>query len=389
MTQLDLAPLAPVDSAPLSAPVDTGRRTLTRRAAPVELLSLSVSEVHTLNRCKREYKFGYEAGREPAAPPSLEMRWGSNTHRGLEGWFLALQGASPRAVDEMLAAVDAHGTDDHGHPYGPPADPLERAALRAVLRAYAAYWGESDAAMFEIVAVELPFRMPILTARGKPMASGALRDGRIDLLVRERATGDTFVTEHKTTGKEAGNDRFYLGLALDLQIVTYFDVARELGHDPAGAIYDVLTRPPFDRPLKKAEPKKDGTPRKVSDEDSKSGKPKHEEPAAEYEERLFGIIAADVAEGNAARWFARAKLTFDAAQIAEGRMQFHDAAADVLTRRRTKRWPIVGDRYVCAKFNEPCPWLRACLREVPATDEKVYPLKRKNQQAMTEGYQER
>ena len=141
-------------------------------------LRVSISRARTFRTCPRRGYFEYELGRRPSNAPH-EQVWGAALHRGLECWFDGVRlGAVAGAFSAeltmryALSAALTPGHDAEGRPYAPPADPYARAALRAMLRAYAAVWGESDAERYEVVAVELPFDLPIVTARGRESRNG-------------------------------------------------------------------------------------------------------------------------------------------------------------------------------------------------------------------------
>lgn len=138
-----------------------------------EILTVSTSEALTLARCRRLYFYGYKMGRRPARQ-GHEQVWGAALHRGLEDLFADLAACQhlgfafdvPKAVQSAQERALTPGHDSEGRPYEPPADPYARAALSAILRAYAEYWW-TDASTYEVVAVELPFKLPVRTARGR------------------------------------------------------------------------------------------------------------------------------------------------------------------------------------------------------------------------------
>jgi hypothetical protein len=301
-----------------------------------------------------------------------------------------------------------------------------------MLRAYAAVWGPSDAERYEVVAVELPFDLPVLTAEGRVSRGrreGARREGRIDAIVREReergpdpvdaqeiaesglwAEPDPklWIVEHKSTGKPPAEDRFYLGIDLDLQSALYFDAARELGYSPAGVLYDVIRRPDFDDPKPAPARNKDGSERKAPSEacsacggsggredtevpasQSKclmcagTGRitkqvaytnPRHGEPAAVYEERVYQLAIERPGD-----FFHRRALTIEPWQIEEAREDVRAAALEIAWRMRSGAWPRVGDRYVCGARGMVCPWIDVCGRRAAADDDRLFPLKRKKE----------
>lgn len=410
-------------------------------------LTISKSEIATLRRCPRLYYYEYVLNRTPAKGPGIEAEWGTALHRGLETLYEELRtggGALPMRMHWVLDNALTPADD-----YAPPTDPYARAALRAMLRAYAAVWGPSDAEQYEVIAVELPFDLPVLTAEGRVSRGrreGARREGRIDALVRERKAkcptdhgceahadnyprvgdrcqihgtalvlGRTWIFEHKSTGKHPEDPRWYMGIELELQPSLYFDAARELGHAPAGVIYDVIRRPDFDDPKPPPQRNKDGSERKApsevcpicngqktieGDPETNAGRdeiaceacsgtgrvskqvsytnPRHREPAAIYEERVYQLAIARPTE-----FFHRRALTIEPWQIEEAREDVRAAALEIAWRTRSQAWPRVGDRYVCGARGRVCPWLDVCGHQASAEDDRLYPLKRKKESKST------
>ena len=419
-------PSLPLDLGPSVAPELLFEPGTTCHEERPPVLTLSKSEIGVLRRCPRRYQYEYVLGRTPAAGPGIEAVWGTALHRGLEAWLK--YGSTGRA---QIAAMSS-GIDSDGRPYAPPADPYARAALRSMLRAYAVAWAK-DAEQFEVVAVELPFDLPVLTAEGRVSRGrreGARREGRIDALVRERTeqagdpvdagemfdtgpdlSGPLWIVEHKSTGKPPAEDRFYAGIDLDLQSALYFDAARELGYSPAGVLYDVIRRPDFDDPKPAPARNKDGSERKApseacpicngqktieGDPGTNAGRdkidcaacgatgrvskqvaytnPRHGEPAAVYEERVYQLATEKPGD-----FFHRRALSIEPWQIEEAREDVRAAALEIAWRTRSEAWPRVGDRYVCAARGMVCPWIDVCGRRQSAEDDRLFPLKRKKE----------
>ena len=489
MTALEGLP-AVLSLGPEGMSVELGA-TLPPEPAP-EPLRVSISRRRTLGKCARLYYFEYVLGRRPARE-SHEQVWGAALHRGLESVYRDVQGAAEHRVAlsweltirDALAAALTPGLDSEGRPYAPPADPYARAALRAMLRAYAAVWGEHDAAKYEVVAVELPFDLPVITPKGRDSKT-ARRVGRVDLVVRERPPacekcggrgeigdgmlcplecftckgtgraaedGLVWTVEHKSTGKPPGDDVYYRGIEVDPQIATYHDALSIMGYQPAGVLYDVVRRPdyhePKPAPAMKRCPDCKGSgyvhhaPCSIPECDHEdacptcqgSGKvpkaartvecdaegcdegtvyqehgghacekcqgkgritptvaysnPRHNERAADYEERIYRLATgADETTEEAvlrrrSEWFGRREFRagegpLTSARIQEARLQLWSAAREIRAYQRAGVWPEVGDRYVCAPPSPkkpPCPWFDVCAGPASADDDRLYPLK--------------
>ena len=101
--------------------------------------------------------------------------------------------------------------------------------------------------------------------------------------------------------------------------------------------------------------------------------PRHGEPAAVYEERVYQL-----AINKPDDFFHRRALTIEPWQIEESRRMVHAAALEIAWRTRENLWPEVGDRYVCGARGMVCPWIDVCGRRESAEDDRLFPLKRKD-----------
>lgn len=416
-----------------------------------DVLTVSTSEARTLSTCKRRYYFEYKLGRRPR-DQGHEAVWGAALHRGLESYYRGMLEAAGYgvaldlrlAVCDMLAAALSPGVDSQGRPYEPPADPYARAALSAILRAYVEYWW-TDEQTYEVVAVELPFKLPVKTRLGRlikgklcevcesidgkampggvcPVCFGAgrirpMREGRIDLVLREREGEQrTWITEHKSTGWAPTDERYYAGIMQDLQIALYYDAARELGLTPAGVMYDVIRRPDYDEVKPPPKMKLDGqprAPRTVECEACDAGLEKlpcdcgqgcsyHTQKCSAcsgtgrvvknvaYSNPRHGERPAEyeervyrlaTGEETRSQWFGRRHLPITEKQVTAAREIMHNGADEIRWREKTGHWPEIGDRYVCAAPRKVCPWLDVCEGRASATDDRLFPLKIKKEGA--------
>lgn len=125
----------------------------------------------------------------------------------------------------------------------------ERAIVAALLSGYFWRW---DTSPLEVVATEQAFELPLVN----PATGAASRlfrlAGKIDGVVRLE-DGRLAVMEHKTCSEDLSLDSdYWRRLQIDQQISIYIHAARELGHDVATVIYDVIRKPtvkPTDIPV--------------------------------------------------------------------------------------------------------------------------------------------
>ncbi|MCL5103105.1 MAG: PD-(D/E)XK nuclease family protein [Armatimonadetes bacterium] len=108
----------------------------------------------------------------------------------------------------------------------------------AMMTGYAARYPSED---FEIVALEKTFEGSIINpATGAPSRSFTIA-GKVDGLVRMRATGEHYLLEHKTASQVDGD--YLEKLWTDLQVTLYAHyIEQTLGIRIAGVIYNVLVK---------------------------------------------------------------------------------------------------------------------------------------------------
>lgn len=177
------------------------------------------SRLRVFRQCARAHFYRYVLAIR--TPSTHAMDFGTHTHAALEAWYRAWKAREDR-LEAAIAAIDQLDVTD-----------LDRVRLRVLVAAYDTRWGEAD---WEVIDVEVEFRYWL----------GDIQiGGKIDALIRERATGRVFVVEHKTsTADTSPGAPYWDRLAIDTQISIYIDgAAYGLDHEIAGCVYDVLKRP--------------------------------------------------------------------------------------------------------------------------------------------------
>jgi len=109
---------------------------------------------------------------------------------------------------------------------------------RAMMNGYAARYPAED---FEVVALEKTFEGKIINPATGARSRSLTMAGKVDGIVRMRATGECYILEHKTASQV---DADYLErLWTDLQITLYARyIEQTLGIKVAGVIYNVLVK---------------------------------------------------------------------------------------------------------------------------------------------------
>ncbi len=183
--------------------------------------TISISEINSRLSCQVKHDFRYNRRLVPAEEREV-LTLGKAVHIGLEGWYLT------RDIEHALRAMREYL---EGSAYRDDLIPL----ASGMLRGYVEHWrGQDD---FEVMHVELPFRVPLITPSG--MASRIFDlVGRVDMVVR-KPDGSVWVVEHKTLG--AKDSQYFRRLETDFQIRAYvWAVSRFLGVPIKGVSYNVL-----------------------------------------------------------------------------------------------------------------------------------------------------
>lgn len=180
----------------------------------------TASRLKVLRQCMQLHYYRYILGIQTPSGPAA--KFGTVAHSALEAWLKTWQaGKLDQRLPAMLTAVRDADIPEH-----------DKCRLMALLTAYHYRWCDQP---WEIIAVETEFRYEI---------DGYTIGGKLDALIRNTETGETWVLEHKTTKRDASpGSSYWEVLSIDAQISIYVDGATMLGHEIAGCIYDVLKRP--------------------------------------------------------------------------------------------------------------------------------------------------
>lgn len=211
---------------------------------------LTNSELKTRRRCAREHHLRYNEGLCPIEDVEA-LRFGDHGHQALEVWWRWHQEHAERpgydfASEEpqqfALALLD-----------NIEMDPFARVKLEELLRGYHYRWSMAMG-NYEVLAVEVQFRAPIINPETGAASRTFEQGGKIDVLLRERSSGLVFVLDHKFTSEDiSSGSTYWRALRLDSQVSTYFSGAESLGHRPAAWLHDVIAKPTI-RPSKATPP---------------------------------------------------------------------------------------------------------------------------------------
>jgi hypothetical protein len=308
------------------------------------------SRLRTWRDCKRRHRLVYLDGWRPRREEEA-LSFGRIAHDGLEGWWKAEPG---QRLHEAVVRITGRAQDLY-----------QEAAVQELLRAYDRRWAASMED-YEVLAVEATFTAPLLN----PMTGAASRTfllaGKVDGIVRERATGRVLLLEHKTTSEpiDDATATYWRRLAMDGQVSHYYVGAEALGFQVEGCLYDVLLRPRL-KPLKATPPE---SRKYTKDGRLYAAQREADETPAEYAARL----RADM-EAAPAKYFQRREVPRTEDDL---RDYLFDAWAEARTLRESElagRSPRNPE--ACHRFGQ-CPFWEACanglrLEDAPDLFEQV------------------
>lgn len=235
---------------------------------------LTVSRLRTWRDCKRRHRIVYLDGWRPRREDEA-ISFGRLVHEGLEGWWTAQPGQ--RLFDAQSRVL------------GRAQDLRLEAAVHELLRAYDLRWATSMEG-YEVLAVEATFTAPFINPETGAASRTYLLAGKVDGVVRERATGRVLLIEHKTTSDsiDDATATYWRRLAMDGQVSHYYVGAESLGFQVEGCLYDVLLRPRM-KPLKATPPE---SRKYTRDGRLYAAQREADETPAEYAARLRADIEA-------------------------------------------------------------------------------------------------
>lgn len=193
-----------------------------------ERFRISHSQLATARACSRRYEFEYIRQRVPIRK-SDALKIGTLWHQTLERWWTT---GPERAVQWLVEHADQVSETD-------------AAMLSAMLTHY-----RPPVRKYETLEVEGDHVLPVFNpATGRAMQLVDLV-AKPDALVRDRATGELWLIEHKTSSEDiTGFGPYWQRLAIDPQIAIYL-----LATGAVGVLYDVA-RKPRHRPSKEDDTK--------------------------------------------------------------------------------------------------------------------------------------
>lgn len=327
---------------------------------------LTYSRLATLRQCPRRHYLRYEIGLARVEQPDY-FRIGHAFHRGLE---LASMG---KDQDEAI-----HDAIEESYGIMPPEANAHiwDVELQTVVQLLAGHFWRYESDELEIVATELPFRIPLHNPDTGAQSRTFSLAGKIDAIAR-MPDGRLALLEYKTVGEDVSPDSdYWLRLRGDAQISTYMLAAMALGYDVVIVLYDVTRKPtirPSQIPLLDDDGQKvvldaagervftkQGKPRQTSDTAAGYVLQTRLETPAEFGARLL----ADIGE-RPDYYYQRREVPRLADDLEECRYELWQQSQQLIEMRRHGRWYRNVAHNTCAY----CQFAGLCLNNVHVTPE--------------------
>ena len=328
---------------------------------------LTKSRLADARTCQRLHHMKYELGYRPKTRVRA-LEFGSSTGAGLDAIWEGRQLVIP---DLPLDATDE--------------DRYERGKLSAMLLGYQARWAAEDREKYELLGVEVEFSCQLVNpATGRRSETWKL-GGKLDKLVRERATGEVWIVEHKSSSEDiSAGSAYWSKLRMDTQVSIYFVGGTALGHDVRGVLYNVLGKPklqPSSVPLLDADGVKqvvDATGQRVRTRDGKKWRETGDtaqgftllsrpETPAEYEARCVSAIAE-----NPDRYYRRSPVVRLEAEVSDALVDIWQQGQQMREAERLGRSPRNPE--ACSRWGRMCEFFPVCSGEATLQDETLYRL---------------
>jgi hypothetical protein len=305
---------------------------------------LTASRLKLGRECAAKERLSYE-GRWRPVHEGEATRFGTLMHTGTEVWW-----KTGGDLDAALAAIDATLDAD--------TDLFEFHKAKVLMRGYDKRW-KRDLEDYEVIAVEVEFRAPLINPETMRPSRTWRIGGKIDAILRRRSDHAIVVREFKTTSDEIVTDgeQYWLKLSMDSQISFYVIGAESLGWPPEETMYDVIKKPGM-RPLEATPEDK----RKYT----KSGELYAKQRLVpETPEEYAARIEADIEE-NPERYYRRRVIHRMESQIEDALFDFWQAAQTMTASHRAPR--AVRNSESCFKWGRQCEFWTVCSMGVdPAT----------------------
>ena len=183
------------------------------------MIDITYSATRAFLDCPQKYDWRYRQCLAPKEIP-VALTFGGLIHASLELWHKG-------NAEQALAIIDIE-TD---------LAPQDKAKAMGIMRAYIDRYPTEP---FEVKALEMEFKQPIINPATKHSSRTYTMRGKVDGIVY--MDGEYYLLEHKTTSSI--DEAYLMRLSKDRQIILYqIYMERQLGKTFAGVIYNILEKP--------------------------------------------------------------------------------------------------------------------------------------------------
>jgi len=286
---------------------------------------LTSSSLSTFRDCPRRYYYAFELQRAPVSV-SDAISFGSLFHKAMEAWWQNGMEASVELLKKMATENEIK--------------PEDAAKISAILKFY-----DAPKDKYNILGIETTFETKIRNPKGGQSFYGYRLQGKADVLLQHKDTGEIWICDHKTTTKEIfGFGTYWQILQIDGQMNNYC-----LSYGARGFIYDVVRRPTIKMCGKD---EKEAKERGITTEDAYQNRIESdilEEPSKYYQWREYTKTDDDMNEARLDLW-----------QQVE---MFHSCNKD-------GRFPRNCNS--CVSFYGNCPYIPVCIGQASIDDDALY-----------------
>jgi hypothetical protein len=320
-----------------------------------DLQIITKSRLAVFNLCQRLHDIQYNQGYRSLAPREF-ADFGLAFHAGLDAWFDAWKmDEGMLALGLAIAAIDTYVATSAPH-----FDPFQLAKAEVLMAAYDARWAPTMGD-WDVLGVEVEF---IATIPGRKRLRVA---GKLDKVLRRRSDGTTWFVEHKTTGADLSEgSTYWQRLRMDPQVSIYHRGGKEIGHDFAGCLYDVVDRP-AQRGLKATPVELRKYTKATKTEPSRLYAKQREtdETVAEFKDRLVAAIGE-----HPELYFARSEIVRLESELLASDQDVEETALQIRAGAQTGVAP--RNPAGCFQFNRPCEFLGPCSGVESLDDETKF-----------------
>jgi len=295
-----------------------------------EKTALSYSAMQTALSCPRLFHYRYVQQLESTRPKSAALGLGKVVHACLEAH---MGGASEVDIRRAIAAMALDNDERYVQAMG-------------IYLGYIKNWPR-EAESFEVIKPEYAFEMPLKNPKTGAASTAYYLAGKVDGVIRDKATGELWIIEHKTRACTLDLSTYINKLFLDRQIHMYAAaVEADFGEPVVGVVYDMITK--LVRPRRGL----------------RSAKKETEELEA-WLARVIADYEGNDYKGEAIYHRERVPIDQDlVAEVAEETWALKDVALGL---RSGRVYPVKNNAH-CFAYNSACEFWRVCSSPVGGRD---------------------